>query len=98
MRRSVFSTINSMMKYSNGEDTTTLQILYLKLFRLFGMYLSRGLAPIVKSMQDFCNTAKQETNSQSVYHESESRTPANCVVMQLHFGADAPVAYFWYDA
>jgi hypothetical protein len=60
MRRSVFSTINSMMKYSNGEDTTTLQILYLKLFRLFGMYLSRGLAPIVKSMQDFCNTAKQK--------------------------------------
>lgn len=31
--------------------------------------------------------------SVGVYHESEPRTPANCVLMQLHFGADAPVAY-----
>ncbi len=44
-----------MMKYSNGVDTTMRQTLYLKLFRLLGMYRSNGRAPIVKSMQDFWN-------------------------------------------
>jgi len=42
-----------MMKYSNGVDTTIRQTLYLKLFLLLGMYRSSGLAPIVKSIQDF---------------------------------------------
>jgi hypothetical protein len=37
MRSSVLSTMSSMMKYSNGDDTTTRQILYLKLFLRFGM-------------------------------------------------------------
>ena len=49
----VFSTIRVMMKYSKGVETTTLQILYLKLSISFGMYRSRGLAEIAKSMQDF---------------------------------------------
>lgn len=42
-----------MIKYSNGVDTTILQILYFTLFRSFGMYLSSGRACIVKSIQDF---------------------------------------------
>lgn len=50
---SVLNTINIMMKYSNGVDTTIRQTLYLKLLRSFGIYLSNGRAPIVKSMQDF---------------------------------------------
>lgn len=53
MSNNVFRTIRIMMKYSNGVDMTIFQILYLKLFRSFGMYLSSGLAPIVKSIQDF---------------------------------------------
>lgn len=51
----VLNTISIIMKYSNGVDTTIRQILYLKLFRLLGMYRSNGRAPIVKSMQDFWN-------------------------------------------
>lgn len=53
IRSSVLNTINIMMKYSNGVDTTIRHTLYLKLLRSFGMYLSNGRAPIVKSMQDF---------------------------------------------
>lgn len=49
----VLNTINIMMKYSNGVDTTILHTLYLKLLRLLGMYRSSGRAPIVKSMHDF---------------------------------------------
>lgn len=49
----VFSTMSIMIKYSNGVDTTILQILYFTLFRSFGMYLSSGRACIVKSIQDF---------------------------------------------
>lgn len=48
-----------MMKYSNGVDTTNLHILYLKLFLLFGIYLSSGRACIVKSIQDFWKNEKQ---------------------------------------
>lgn len=51
---SVLNTMSIIMKYSNGVDTTIRHTLYLKLFRSFGMYLSRGRAPIVKSMHDFC--------------------------------------------
>lgn len=51
--KSVLKTINIIMKYSNGVDTTILHILYLKLFLLLGMYLSNGRACIVKSIQDF---------------------------------------------
>lgn len=51
---SVLNTINIIMKYSNGVDTTILHTLYLKLLRLLGMYRSSGRAPIVKSMHDFC--------------------------------------------
>lgn len=43
------------MKYSNGVDTTRRHILYFILFRSLGMYLSKGLACIVKSIQDFWN-------------------------------------------
>ena len=49
----VLNTMSIMMKYSNGVDTTIRQTLYLKLFLLLGMYRSSGLAPIVKSIQDF---------------------------------------------
>lgn len=49
----VLNTINIIMKYSNGVDTTILHTLYLKLLRLLGMYRSSGRAPIVKSMHDF---------------------------------------------
>ena len=55
----VFSTIRVMMKYSKGVETTTLQILYLKLSISFGMYLSRGLAEMAKSMQDFCKNVEK---------------------------------------
>lgn len=44
-----------MIKYSNGVDTTILQILYFTLFRSFGIYLSSGRACIVKSIHDFWN-------------------------------------------
>lgn len=53
MSSTVFNTMRPMIKYSNGVDTTILQILYFTLFRSFGIYLSRGRACIVKSMQDF---------------------------------------------
>ena len=53
IRRMVLRTMRIMMKYSNGVETTTLQILYLKLSISFGMYLSKGRAWIAKSMQDF---------------------------------------------
>ena len=53
MSRMVLSTMRIMMKYSNGVETTTLQILYLKLSISFGMYRSNGRAWIAKSMQDF---------------------------------------------
>lgn len=53
INKSVLNTINIIMKYSNGVDTTIRHTLYLKLFRLLGMYRSNGRAPIVKSMQDF---------------------------------------------
>ena len=53
MSSTVFNTMRPMIKYSKGVDTTILQILYFTLFRSFGMYLSRGRACIVKSMQDF---------------------------------------------
>ena len=49
----VFNTMSIMIKYSNGVDTTILQILYLTLFRSFGIYLSSGRACIVKSIHDF---------------------------------------------
>lgn len=58
MSSNVLNTINIMIKYSNGVDTTMRHTLYLKLFRLLGMYRSSGRAPIVKSMHDFCNTAQ----------------------------------------
>lgn len=53
--RSVLNTMSIIIKYSNGVDTTIRHTLYLKLFRSFGMYRSSGLAPIVKSMHDFCS-------------------------------------------
>lgn len=62
----VLKTINIIMKYSNGVDTTILQILYLKLFLLFGIYLSKGRACIVKSIHDFWNT---NINALSSGHE-----------------------------
>lgn len=49
----VFNTMSIMIKYSNGVDTTILQILYFMLFRSFGIYLSSGRACIVKSIHDF---------------------------------------------
>lgn len=55
INNNVLNTISIIIKYSKGVDTTIRQILYLKLFLLFGMYLSRGRACIVKSIQDFCN-------------------------------------------
>lgn len=42
-----------MIKYSNGVETTIRHILYLTLFRLLGMYRSKGRACIVKSIHDF---------------------------------------------
>lgn len=54
MSNNVLKTISVIMKYSNGEETTILHTLYLKLALLLGIYLSRGLASIVKSIHDFC--------------------------------------------
>ena len=42
-----------MMKYSKGVDTTTRQILYLKLSISLGIYRSNGWAEMAKSMQAF---------------------------------------------
>lgn len=56
----VLNTINIIIKYSNGVDTTIRQILYLKLFRLLGIYRSKGRALIVKSIQDFCRKKKKK--------------------------------------
>lgn len=53
MSNSVFKTISIMMKYSKGVDTTSRHILYFILFLSFGMYLSSGLACMVKSIHDF---------------------------------------------
>lgn len=44
MRSMVLRTMRVMMKYSKGEETTTLHSLYLKLSLSFGMYLSNGSA------------------------------------------------------
>ena len=44
MSRMVLRTMRVMMKYSKGEETTTLHSLYLKLSLSFGMYRSRGSA------------------------------------------------------
>lgn len=41
------------MKYSKGVETTTRQILYLKLSISLGIYRSSGLAWMAKSMHDF---------------------------------------------
>ncbi len=46
------------MKYSKGVETTTFQTLYLKLSLSLGMYRSRGVAWMAKSMQDFCKGKK----------------------------------------
>lgn len=54
MSSRVLNTISDMMKYSNGGDTTIRHTVYLNPECLVGMYRSSGLAPIVKSMQDFC--------------------------------------------
>lgn len=48
-----------IIKYSNGVETTTLQILYLRLLLVLGIYLSNGRAWMQKSMQDFCKPEKQ---------------------------------------
>ncbi len=55
MSRMVLRTMRAMMKYSKGVETTTFQILYLKLSRSLGMYRSSGVAWMAKSMQDFCS-------------------------------------------
>lgn len=57
INNNVLKTISIIIKYSNGVETTIRHILYLKLFRLFGMYLSNGRACIVKSIQDFWKIA-----------------------------------------
>lgn len=56
----VLNTINIMMKYSKGVETTIRHTLYLKLFRLLGMYRSNGRTPIVKSMHDFWQTKQDQ--------------------------------------
>lgn len=53
MSNKVLKTINIIIKYSKGVETTILQILYLRLLRLLGMYLSSGRAWMQKSIQDF---------------------------------------------
>lgn len=68
IRRMVLSTMSVMIKYSNGVDTTTRQILYLRLSISFGMYRSNGLAWMAKSMQAFCSKRQHNKN-----------IPAHCV-------------------
>lgn len=68
MSNSVFKTISIMMKYSNGVDTTSRHILYFILFLSFGMYLSSGLACMVKSIHDFWNTRYRQSLSSSISH------------------------------
>lgn len=51
-----------MMKYSNGVETTTRQILYLKLSISLGMYRSKGLAWMAKSMHDFWKLQSETTD------------------------------------
>ena len=50
MSSMVLRTMRVMMKYSKGEETTTLHSLYLKLSLSFGMYRSSGRAWMEKSI------------------------------------------------
>lgn len=75
----VLNTMSIIMKYSNGVDTTIRHTLYLKLFRSFGMYLSSGRAPIVKSMHDFC----WESNTSVVSQSFHSHTQTNLILIDL---------------
>lgn len=62
----VLKTINIIIKYSNGVDTTMRHTLYLKLFLLLGIYRSNGRAPIVKSIHDFCKCKKKREENESM--------------------------------
>ena len=53
MSKIVLRTMRVMMKYSKAVDSTILQSWYLKPALSSGMYRSRGVAWIEKSMQDF---------------------------------------------
>ena len=55
----VLSTMRVMMKYSKGVDSTILQSRYFNPTRSSGMYLSKGVALMAKSMQDFWNEMKR---------------------------------------
>lgn len=81
IRSSVLNTISIIIKYSNGVETTMRQILYLKLFRLLGIYRSSGRAPIVKSIHDFCS---KETKNLNLEH-SDSICCARFVWILLDF-------------
>ena len=59
MSRMVLRTMRVMMKYSNGVDSTILHSRYLSPTRSSGMYRSRGVALMAKSMQDFCKNSGQ---------------------------------------
>ena len=51
--RIVLSTIRVMIKYSKGVDSTIRHRRYLKPTRSSGIYLSKGVALMAKSIQDF---------------------------------------------
>jgi hypothetical protein len=53
MSRIVLKTMSVMIKYSNGVDSTILHSRYLKPTLSSGMYRSRGVAWMAKSMHDF---------------------------------------------
>ena len=83
----VLRTMRIMMKYSNGVDTTTLQILYLNESISFGMYRSRGLAWMAKSMQDFWKRERNCLNNNIfallVPHRSQSIKYVLCGSMHI---------------
>jgi hypothetical protein len=62
MSKTVLVTINAMMKYSNGVETTIRQILYFIDSLSLGMYLSSGFAWMAKSMHDFCGEDHTRTS------------------------------------
>ena len=72
MRIMVFRAIMTMMKYSNGEETTSRHIRYFIESLFFGIYRHNGRALMAKSIHCFCVGGKQSLVSQSGGTDTEN--------------------------
>lgn len=82
---SVFRAIIVIMKYSNGPDTTSCQIRYLKDFGSSGIYRQSGRAWIAKSMHCFCNRTSAVINQLKFPKTLSKLTLMNLIFIQLVF-------------